>query len=198
MAILTYSTQPDELIIHSDRGRLALTLTPFTPQLIRVRYSLKPEFSAKPSLMVSAQPNPNVPFTVQETSDKLVFSTSALTIIIDKYTIAFTYQDSQGGLLTKEPARGGKTLEPVDVLVSVFDEATTFETREDADGVRVDARNVRQVVDRQAYHTKLEFEWADGEALYGLGSHEEGMFNLRGSACRPRPAGRARHRPGGR
>ncbi len=40
--------------------------------------------------------------------------------------------------------------------------------------------NVRQVIDRRAYHTKLEFEWADGEALYGLGSHEEGMFNLRG------------------
>ena len=37
-----------------------------------------------------------------------------------------------------------------------------------------------QVVDRQAYQTKLEFEWAEGEALYGLGSHEEGMFNLRG------------------
>jgi alpha-D-xyloside xylohydrolase len=36
------------------------------------------------------------------------------------------------------------------------------------------------VVDRQAYHTKLEFEWAEDEALYGLGSHEEGMLNLRG------------------
>ncbi len=46
--------------------------------------------------------------------------------------------------------------------------------------MRIDAQDVRQVVDRQAYHTKLEFEWADGEALYGLGSHEEGMFNLRG------------------
>ena len=46
--------------------------------------------------------------------------------------------------------------------------------------MRVEARDVRQVVDRRAFHTKLEFEWAEGEALYGLGSHEEGMFNLRG------------------
>ncbi len=46
--------------------------------------------------------------------------------------------------------------------------------------MRIHARNVRKVVDRQAYHTKLAFEWADGEALYGLGSHEEGMLNLRG------------------
>ena len=72
------------------------------------------------------------------------------------------------------------TLERVDVVVSVFDETTTTESRENVDGVRVDARNVRTRVDRQAYHTKLEFEWAAGEALYGLGSHEEGMFNLRG------------------
>lgn len=178
MTILTFSTQPDGLTIHTDQGWLALT--PYTPQLIRVRYSLNPEFSARPSLMVSAGPNPDVPFAVQERPGRLLFSTSAVTIAIDRDTTAFTYLDNQGGLLTKEPARGGKTLEPVDVRVSVFDEATTFESREDADGVRVDARNVRQVVDRQAYHTKLEFEWADGEALYGLGSHEEGMFNLRG------------------
>ncbi len=178
MTILTYSTQPNGLTLHSERGWLALT--PYTPQLIRVRYSLKPEFSAAPSLMVSAQPDANVPFSVRETPDSLIFATAAVTIEIDRCTTAFTYRDSQGQLLTKEPARGGKTLEPVDVLVSVFDEATAFESREDADGVRVATRNVQQVVDRQAYHTKLEFEWADGEALYGLGSHEEGMFNLRG------------------
>lgn len=178
MTILSHSIQPDGLTIHSERGWLALT--PYTPQLIRVRYSLNPDFSTTPSLMVSAQPDPEVPFSVEETADSLRFSTSAITILIDRCTTAFTYQDGRGELLTKEPARGGKTLEPVEVLVSVFGEATTFESREDADGVRVDARNVRQVVDRQAYHTKLEFEWADGEALYGLGSHEEGMFNLRG------------------
>jgi len=49
-----------------------------------------------------------------------------------------------------------------------------------ADGLRVLAGSFREVVDRKAYHTKLEFEWMNGEALYGLGSHEEGMLNLRG------------------
>ncbi|GAE94350.1 alpha-xylosidase [Gracilibacillus boraciitolerans JCM 21714] len=32
-----------------------------------------------------------------------------------------------------------------------------------------------------AYHTKLEFVWDKEEALYGLGSHEEGVLNLRGT-----------------
>ena len=50
----------------------------------------------------------------------------------------------------------------------------------DADGVHADTPSVRQIIDRQAFHTKLEFEWVPDEALYGLGSHEEGMLNLRG------------------
>ena len=66
------------------------------------------------------------------------------------------------------------------MAVSVFDDATMTEDEKAVDGVRIRAGNVRKVVDRQAYHTKLAFEWADGEALYGLGSHEEGMLNLRG------------------
>ena len=178
MPILTYSVQPHELTIQTDCGYL--TLTPYTPRLIRVRYNLQPEFSAKASLIVTAQPDPNVQFTVQETPDRLLFATSEVTIEIDRQTAAFTYCDRHGNLLTKEPDRGGKTLDPIDVLVSVFDQTTTLESRAIADGVRIEAENVRQIVDRQAYHTKLEFEWADGEALYGLGSHEEGMFNLRG------------------
>lgn len=178
MPTLTYEVRPDGLYIRQDDGWLALT--PFTPRATRVRYTLGPEFSARPSLIVTAQPDPDVRFTVEETPDRLRFATSELTIEIDRQTAAFTYRDSQGGLLTREPARGGKTLEPIAVAVSVFDDATVAEDAESVDGVRIRAGNVRTVIDRQAYHTKLAFEWADGEALYGLGSHEEGMLNLRG------------------
>lgn len=157
-----------------------LLLTPYTPAAIRIRCTQRDEFSTRPSLVVDAQPTPNVPFTVAETPTSLLFSTSVLSIAIDRQTGAFTYCDCTGALLTREPARGGKTLMPVDVLVSVFDESTVTEAGENADGVRVRAKNVRQVVDRQAYQAKLEFAWAEGEALYGLGSHEEGMLNLRG------------------
>ncbi|MEZ4672517.1 MAG: glycoside hydrolase family 31 protein [Anaerolineae bacterium] len=54
------------------------------------------------------------------------------------------------------------------------------QVRKDADGVHTHIPSTKQVVDRKAFHTKLEFEWMPGEALYGLGSHEEGMMNLRG------------------
>ena len=178
MPILTYKTQLDGVLIQSDRGRLMLTT--YSSQAIRVRYTERSEFGSKPSLMIVAQPDEHVHFDVRETEASLFFSTDDLAIEIDRQTLAFTYRDARGDLLTREPAHGGKTLEPVDVTVSTFDEATIREDSENVDGVRMRAGNVRKVVDRQAYHTKLEFEWADGEALYGLGSHEEGMLNLRG------------------
>jgi alpha-D-xyloside xylohydrolase len=143
---------------------------------------LEPEFSRKPSLTVrpEALAGPPVAFVVEEGASVLRLSTDALVVEMDCDTAALVYRTPDGGLLTREPARGGKTLDPVDVLVSVFDEAETVESRARVDGMRMEASHVRQVVDRRAYHTKLEFEWADDEALYGLGSHEEGMFNLRG------------------
>ena len=155
-------------------------LTAYSSRAIRVRYTERSEFSNKRSLMIVAQPDEHVRFDVRETKASLLFSTDDLMIEIDRQTLAFTYCDTSGHLLTREPRRGGKTLEPVDVTLSVFDEATISEDSENVDGVRMRTGNVRKVVDRQAYHTKLEFEWVDGEALYGLGSHEDGLLNLRG------------------
>jgi alpha-D-xyloside xylohydrolase len=178
MPTLDYTLRPDGLYLHCEQGMMALT--PYTPRAIRVRYTLKPEFSDKASLMVVAAPEPGVRFTVEETPATLIFATSEVTIAIDRRTAAFTYFDRAGNLLTREPARGGKTLTPVDVVVSDFAASTVAEAGLSADGVRIEARNIQTRIDRQAYHTKLEFVWAEGEALYGLGSHEEGMLNLRG------------------
>lgn len=178
MPIQNYQTQPDGLLIESDQGRLLLTV--YSSRTIRVRYTRRSEFSKQPSLMVITQPDANVRFDVCETLGALLFSTGDVKIEINMQTLAFTYRDANNCLLTREPERGGKTLEIVDVVVSNFEDAILDEDPDKADGLRMRVENVRQVVARQAYHTKLEFEWAQDEALYGLGSHEEGVMNLRG------------------
>ncbi|MBZ0295265.1 MAG: DUF5110 domain-containing protein [Anaerolineae bacterium] len=156
-----------------------LELIAYSENIIRVRYAPQ-AFIEKPSFMIADPPDVAVAFDVREASETLTFSTSKLSIQINKQTGAFIYLDSSGQVLTKEPDRGGKTLIPVDVVKSVFDETAEAHVRKDADGVHSFKPFARQVVDRQAFHTKLEFEWMPGEALYGLGSHEEGMMNLRG------------------
>ena len=178
MPIQNYQTQPDGLLIESEQRRLLLTV--YSSRAIRVRYTLRSEFSKQPSLMVIAQPDANVHFDVCATPDALLFSTSDVKIEINTDTLALTYRDANNCLLTREPERGGKTLETVDVVVSNFAQAILSEDKEKADGLRMRVENVSQEVARQAYHTKLEFEWVEDEALYGLGSHEEGMMNLRG------------------
>jgi len=180
MRILSHEVGPDGLTIRTDGGLLALN--PRTTRTVRVRFTLADAFSQKPSLTVvpiGAQ-TPPVPFSVVEDEDGIVLSTDAMSIAVARETAALTYRTIEGTVLTREPARGGKTLTPVQVLRSEFDGAVPHESRENIDGVRIDVDGIRQVVDRTAFHTRLEFCWADGEALYGLGSHEEGMFNLRG------------------
>ncbi len=175
---MQYTKRGGLVIIETSHG--FLSLTPYSDNIIRVRYALTPEFSAKASLMIQQSPDTSIAVDVSETSESLVVSIPKLSIRINKQTTAFTYLDSVGRILTKEPDRGGKTLAPVAVVRSVFDDTAEAQIRKDADGVHSYVPKAKQVVDRQAFHTKLEFEWTEGEALYGLGSHEEGMMNLRG------------------
>ena len=37
-----------------------------------------------------------------------------------------------------------------------------------------------EVLDEKVNHIQQSFQWADDEALYGLGQHQEGIFNWRG------------------
>jgi alpha-D-xyloside xylohydrolase len=175
---IQYAVHSDAVIIETSRGFIGLTS--YSDSIIRVRYAPTQDFDIRESLMIRHSPSASIGAEVRETADALVFSTPKMSIRINRQTGAFTYLDSSGQILTKEPDRGGKTLVPIDVVKSVFDENEEAQIRKDADGVHAYIPSIRQIVDRRAFHTKLEFEWMPDEALYGLGSHEEGMMNLRG------------------
>lgn len=178
MRLIRYDATAEGLVLNTSGG--TMRLTPLADGIVRIRYTTKPAFSRQESLMIVRTAEPPVPYSVEETPDAVIFRAAAIEVRIDKRTCAFAYYDSAGLLLTREPSRGGKTLEPVDVVVSVFDEDARIEAGQGADGLRVRADNIKRKVDRQAYRTRIAFEWAEGEALYGLGSHEEGMLDLRG------------------
>lgn len=179
MRVTSYCTLPSGLHIETSDGTLQLIA--YSATIIRVRYARESSSAARESLMIMSQPLPGVAYKVQETARMLIFATPAIEIQIHKETAAFVYVDRQGQVLTREPERGGKTLTPTLVVRSIFDEITERVDVEGADGARVKVEGVKQEFDRQAYHTKLEFVWSEGEALYGLGSHEEGFLNLRGT-----------------
>ncbi|OAS89080.1 MULTISPECIES: TIM-barrel domain-containing protein [Metabacillus] len=179
MQVVQYKRHEDHLLIECTNGMIKIT--PYTNSIIRIRYTVEKEIGIKESLIVETNAQEPVLFSVNETDNGIKFSTSDVQIEINKQTCALTYTDSSGKVLTKEPDRGGKTLVPVEVIKSVFDENTEIQNSKNVDGARAKAIPEKHIVDRTAYHTKLEFEWSDDEAIYGLGSHEEGILNLRGT-----------------
>ncbi|WP_172193619.1 TIM-barrel domain-containing protein [Saccharibacillus qingshengii] len=179
MKLLTYARDPEGLFVETSAGKLHIEFR--TPSSVRIRYTKEAAFHNRPSLMVVERPKQHVPWTLSEQDSHVVVAAGKFSIRIDKATCAFTYRAADGTLLAQEPPRGGKTLEETDVYRTVFDgDPAQTQTRYGADGLRAEAQQTGQVFDRKAYRTKLEFVWQEGEALYGLGSHEEGMMNLRG------------------
>jgi alpha-D-xyloside xylohydrolase len=178
MKIEYYKKLEDGLLIKTSTGMLKLI--PIDKNIIRVLYTLNTEFSAKKSIMVLPQEHFDCKWDVYQVNDELHLSTEAIKVVVNMETCSFQYLDSNGNLLTREPRRGGKTLEQIEVFKSIFDEETEITSGNCVDGMRSYADNVKQIVAYKAYHSKLEFEWEESEALYGLGSHEEGMMNLRG------------------
>ncbi|MFD2877125.1 DUF4968 domain-containing protein [Paenibacillus rhizoplanae] len=124
-----------------------------TPGIARIRYTLNAELSGKESLMVVSRPAAeNVEYNVTELPGHLEISTGQLTIEVDKETCAFSYRAADGTLLTREPARGGKTLERTEVYHTVFDASSdTVETGQGADGLRARAEGVNRRLDREAF-----------------------------------------------
>lgn len=179
MKLTTFERESSGVTLRTTDGMMHVAFC--APGIVRIRYTLDTSFSDKKSLMIVKHPDSmQVQWTIAEDSTHLELSTDLLTIRVDKSTCAFSYLDANGRLLTKEPSKGGKTLDRTNVIRTIFDAITEVKTNHGADGLRVQADGMNQIVERQAYHTKLEFEWHPDEALYGLGSHEEGMMNLRG------------------
>jgi len=178
MSKITVQDNKDSLVLDGELRHMKLTA--YLPGCIRVRYAASPEFRKRESLMVQFEPHDPAPFSVTETPQTITFSTEQLQIDIDRQTLAFTYRDAAGSILTREPVQGGKMLEPAEALVNIFAPDAEIRSEQSPDGEKIRVQGIRQTIKKEAYHAKIAFEWAEGEALYGFGSHEEGMFNLRG------------------
>lgn len=136
-------------------------------------------FQTKPSLIVTAD-SAFTGFKFQETADTFEIFTSALKLVISKASGAIRYFDAAGQLLLSEPSHGGKTLTPKKVFRNVFKQGASVAAGQSIDGARAAATEFETVFDRDAFEAKLEFQFASDEAIFGLGSHEEGYGNLRG------------------
>ena len=96
---------------------------------------------------------PAVSFSVTEDANhNILLSTSRLRIVVERDSSAIVFQDAHGKILARESA----SPRPRDLIPAVVDGETTF-------------------------HASAYFDLTQEEALYGLGQHQSGLLNQRGT-----------------
>ncbi len=164
-------------VFTSDKRRLRIAF--ITESIARITFTEDKPFETRPSLIVTMQQS-YTKYILHEIAESFTVSTPALTIIIDKQYGAIRYLDANENLLVREPDRGGKWLTSKPIHRNIFSKDTFIASGQSIDGARASATNYETVFDRNAFEAKLEFVFSEDEALFGLGSHEEGFGNLRG------------------
>ena len=179
MKVLDHTADADAVVVETSSGRLRVQA--IGDRVMRVVYTGRATFGTASNGMLLGGLERSAP-AVEEADGILVLSTPALRLEIDRGTGAFTWTDAAGDLLVREPhdRQDSKLLEDIDVLRTVFSDDDDITTIRSADGVHAVAHTTETVVDRQAYSTTLRLEFAEGEAVYGLGQHEDGILDYRG------------------
>ncbi len=180
MELKSYHRNEEGLVLETSEGRLRIQA--WAEDRLRITYTRAERFSEKPSLCVLPRSSPRVEGSLVEAGGGLDFILSGLRLHIDAASCAFSYHSPAGRLLAREPSRGGKFLNPFTLDKFLPDGEGRIVAQQGADGLAAKLQGGSRVPDRPSFHGKLLFDWAEGEALYGLGSHEEGVMNLRGTS----------------
>lgn len=150
-----------------------------TPSVARIRWSA--EDSLRDNL-TGATVYGDSCFTVRSDSSngKLTYSTSELTVVMDRATGALVFKDAATGkVLLAEDAVSPRTAQPVAMERVIYDDATA-RMEDTANG----SVTVKDVAARDTVGTYMRyvnrFNFTPDEALYGLGSHMEDYMNLNG------------------
>lgn len=122
-------------------------------KIIRVTALPGAEFGVLPeSIQVVAKPDSNVPFTSEQTGDKLVLKTAQVSAEVSLVDGTVSFRDAKGNLLLKEENRGS------------FGPVTADPIKPDADSFAI----------------RQEFNRGTDEGFFGLGQHQNGQVNYAG------------------
>jgi len=178
--VFNVESRKGAVVLVSDTGaRLRIQFV--TEAIARVSYTEGRPFEDRPSRIVTAHGQFRE-FEMHEEKERIRIATPALVLHVSRNNGEIRYESAAGKLLFREPDCGGKWLTAKKVYRNVFDQSAEVAIGLNIDGARAVAAPSETVFDRDAFEAKLEFVFSDDEALFGLGSHEEGYGNLRGKS----------------
>lgn len=151
-------------------------ISPKSGRAIRVTVTKEDDFSDCPRPGIVCTENFE-DWEYSENSSEIVIQTSDVTVRIDRETASFAYYSSDGKLLLEDSGRDAISFEKFPLYK--LEEAST-EKISTADGIKEVVREARRAECGHSWHVRMNLKFSDGEALYGLGQHEEGYGSLRG------------------
>lgn len=153
-----------------------------TSDIVRVRYTAEQEFrpEANNTGVLVEQPLRKLPVETIEQDGKTIIQSPVLAVEIDKANQAITFRDRvTGKILLHENALQPRLAGKVYTEKIVYDESSKRSVQT-ADGQKEEMDILRRDTIDYTWRYRVNFDFQEGEALYGLGCHVEDFLNLRG------------------
>jgi alpha-D-xyloside xylohydrolase len=152
--LYAYEKQADGILLVLEKQKATdvqwLKIQVCREDIIRVVASPEKSFSTRASLMLDKKEWKKVAWVVKENGEFVEVSTSKLIVKVNNKTGAVTFLDKKRKVLLQEKVNDGKIITSADV----FGEKT--------------------------FHAQQIFNSSKEEALYGLGAHQNGIWNYKG------------------
>lgn len=150
-----FTRTPDGVIVYPDARfsghTAAVRLIVVADNIIRVLSTPEGEPARQTeSLVTTCKTDTLLHWEMSRNDTEAVIKTTSLTAAVNLSTGAVRFEDSAGRPIASEKTIGGRSFEP-----AIYDGAPTW-------------------------HTRQTFETLPGEALYGLGQHQDGLVNYKG------------------
>ena len=153
-SIGAYTRTPDGVIVYPDTNQSgnagAVKLQVVADNIIRVISSPASAFSTGNSLIAVYSADTSAQWDVKSDEHTVVLTTRRLVATVTRETGAVNFTDREGREILSEKTNNGRSFDP-----AVFD-------------------------GEPSWHIRQTFETSPGEAIYGLGQHQDGQFNYIG------------------
>ena len=160
-------------------GKTTVAVIPYRKNVFRVIRAKKPELKFVDYNVLAPDCKPEkVDFKVAEGDGKIEFSTenACLSVFTSDGRLAFSNSNGKIYFAQSSPAK----LVETEVVKHIFDGNSTVAKKKTADGEKTYAEGGRDEFSHIAYTAVIPLDFGEDEAVYGLGSQEDGAGNLRG------------------
>jgi len=170
--------QQNGVLLHMGDRKLSVQFV--DAAVVRVRFVPEGTFKDNGTDVCIPRKSEKVAYTVQENGTSVTLRSTLIKLMISKRTGSLQYFDHSGKLLLVENPTLPRITGKVELKKSVFNDADG-KIEKTANGDQVSANITGKKNTGMAWKIRQQFTWQPGEALYGLGSHQEDYMNLRGT-----------------